>query len=351
MLEPCESESAPLHRGTREPEVASETEAVVAAEPGSEANGELTRIYPGPAGTLCRLRHRLLKISEKETSFDVRGFHERRPETRHELETHGGSFVHGFNLALLVGDADEFAGQALAVPNEERGFAYEGAAMALGILDLLTPGGGGRIEALLQGAGSSHVYMIHVGAGWAFARLHRRPWGRLGGLDPLLRWLAVDGYGFHEGFFKQEPSVRGQRRPRRIAGYATRVFDQGLGRSLWFVEGGDCERIAATVSGFAASRQGDLWSGVGLAATYAGGVRNSDLHQLAEVCGAFLPALAQGAGDAIYVLGWRFESTFRFSADPNDVSELGTVLAIKAAAGIDVRIIMPEVCFSERNRN
>jgi phosphatidylserine/phosphatidylglycerophosphate/cardiolipin synthase-like enzyme len=50
---------------------------------------------------------------------------------------------------------------------------------------------------------------------------------------------------------------------------------------------------------------------------------------------------AQSPGDAIYMLGWRFEANFRFSNQSTDISELGTVLAQKAAAGVDVRIIMP----------
>ncbi|HEX6427086.1 MAG TPA: phospholipase D-like domain-containing protein, partial [Niastella sp.] len=50
---------------------------------------------------------------------------------------------------------------------------------------------------------------------------------------------------------------------------------------------------------------------------------------------------AQSPGDAIYMLGWRFEADFRFSKQTSDPSELRTVLAIKAAAGVDVRIIMP----------
>ena len=50
---------------------------------------------------------------------------------------------------------------------------------------------------------------------------------------------------------------------------------------------------------------------------------------------------AQSPGDAIYMLGWRFEANFRFSKQSGDISELGTVLAQKAAAGVDVRIIMP----------
>jgi phosphatidylserine/phosphatidylglycerophosphate/cardiolipin synthase-like enzyme len=47
------------------------------------------------------------------------------------------------------------------------------------------------------------------------------------------------------------------------------------------------------------------------------------------------------AGDAIYLLGWRFESNFRFSGQSNDIAELGPVLAEKVTKGVDVRLIMP----------
>jgi phosphatidylserine/phosphatidylglycerophosphate/cardiolipin synthase-like enzyme len=49
----------------------------------------------------------------------------------------------------------------------------------------------------------------------------------------------------------------------------------------------------------------------------------------------------QGPGDLIYMLGWRFEANLRFSARNNDPVELGPTLALKAAAGVDVRLIMP----------
>src|SRR5262249_43750809 len=156
-----------------------------------------------------------------------------------------------------------------AVESGERGFAFEGAAMASALLDLLALGRGRRLEGLLRGPGAAHVYMVHVGAGWALARLRRRPWSRLHGLDPLLGWLSVDGYGFHQGFFAWERFVRRQEEPRRLSAYARRAFDQGLGRSLWFVHGADVERIASSVKSFSVRRRGDLWSGVGLAATYA----------------------------------------------------------------------------------
>lgn len=45
------------------------------------------------------------------------------------------------------------------------------------------------------------------------------------------------------------------------------------------------------------------------------------------------------AGDAVYLLGWRFDADFRFNPDPADPSTLGAVLAEKAGQGVDVRLI------------
>jgi hypothetical protein len=247
---------------------------------------------------LRELRTRLVGISPVETSFAVRGFHAAVPEKVRALEGHGVAFVTGFNLALAARDGDEFADRALAVPAAERGFTYEGAGMALAVLDLLALGRGQRLAAFLGGTGAPHVYMVHVGAGWAVARLRRRLWGPLRGLDPLLRWLAADGYGFHQGFFFPGRFVRCGERPRGLTEYQLRVFDQGLGRSLWFVDGADVERIAATVSSFPVARHADLWSGVGLAAAYAGAVEKDELERLVQLLGSFRPHAAQGASFA-----------------------------------------------------
>ncbi len=170
--------------------------------------------------------------------------------------------------------------------------------MGLALLDALVPGRGRRFQAFVEGPGAAHVYMVHVGAGWALARLHRRVERSLARLDPLLGWLAVDGYGFHEGYFHWTRYVREQAHPRKLAGYALRVFDQGLGRSLWFVEGADVARIPATIAAFSLDRQSDLWSGIGLAAVYAGGVEPEAVAALLDAAGPFQPELAQGAAFA-----------------------------------------------------
>ena len=245
-----------------------------------------------------RLRKRLFGISPEETTFARRGFPPVDPRVQQRLERIGRTFVEGYHLALDEPDAATLGGRLDEVDASWRGFAYEGAAMGLALFDAITPWRGRRLDALLAGPGQTHVYMVHVGAGWAAARL---PWLRrnlhryLTRFDPLLRWLIVDGYGFHEGYFHWRQSVAEHAVPRRLTGYARRVFDQGLGRSLWFGTGADVSRVGETIAGFPSSRHADLYGGVGLACAYAGGVDREAIENLREAAGHCRPSLAQGA--------------------------------------------------------
>ena len=210
----------------------------------------------------------------------------------------GRVFATGYNLAVEHG-TPESLGRALdGIEPELRGFAFEGSGMGFALLDCLTPWRRDRISQLLRGAGDAHAYMVHVGVGWVWARLpvnFRRAQARL---DPVLGWLAFDGWGFHEGFFHWPKYITGQSVSQKLSGYERRVFDQGLGRSLWFVNGGDIELIAQTVSNFSADRQSDLWSGIGLGATYAGITSETSLAELRTESASFRPQLAQGAAFA-----------------------------------------------------
>jgi len=186
------------------------------------------------------------------------------------------------------------------VNSELCGFAFEGAAMGLTLLDGLLPGSS-RFKRFLAGPGADHPYMIHVGAGWACARL---PWLRMrmeactASMDPILRWLAIDGFGFHEGYFAWRRVGIRQQVPRGIRGYALRAFDQGLGRSIWFVSCACAERASRIVEQFDRSRRADLWSGIGLASAYAGCYTEQGLSELSAVAQGYGAELAQGAAFA-----------------------------------------------------
>jgi enediyne biosynthesis protein E3 len=123
--------------------------------------------------------------------------------------------------------------------------------------------------------------------------------------DPVLRWLALDGYGFHQAFFQTVRWVSERWRPQRYrawpgpnADYAHNAVDQGIGRALWFINGANPHAVASCIAGFEPSRHNDLWSGAGLASVYAGGVDAGTLTTFRELAGQYRPALAQGAAFA-----------------------------------------------------
>jgi enediyne biosynthesis protein E3 len=245
-----------------------------------------------------KFRQRMFGISAAETSFARRGFHQAEDRVRARLERVGQAFVSGYNAALKHDRLHELTLELELTALEFRGFAFEGAAMALCLLDYFSLRGGKRFQAFLNGPGHSHTYMLHVGAGWMLARLPQNPENFLARLDPLLGWLAIDGFGFHEGYFHWQRSFKSLAVPKKISGYALQVFDQGLGRSLWFVECADLERIASTIARFPVSRRADLWSGIGLASAYAGGVDAAALGTLRQLAGQYYAHLAQGVAFA-----------------------------------------------------
>lgn len=243
----------------------------------------------------------LLALSNEEASFSRRGFYSGDPLVRQQLEQIGRAFINGYNKALRITEPQQLVACLNAEEPELCGFAYEGAAMAFGLLDNLTPWNNRRLRTFLDGPAERHIYMAHVGFGWAIARLpwlSRRPNRCLDAFDPLLRFLAIDGFGFHQGYFHWQQYVRAHKRPVGLSPYAMRVFDQGLGRSLWFIDCAEPLRILDTIASFSHDRHADLWSGVGLAAAYTGTANRNQLELLRDESRDFRLHLAQGAAFA-----------------------------------------------------
>ncbi len=227
-----------------------------------------------------------------EATFLPPGLRESKGWRRIEAVSH--TFIHGYHAALEESRFELLVPRLNIIEPELRGFAFEGAAMGLTVLDCLLPRKN-RLRAFLAGPGSPYIFLLYVGAGMALARLRRRPERFLAQLDPVMSWAAIDGYGFHEGFFSWKRSLQEKTIPVYFSGYACRVFDQGLGRSLWFSAGTDVERIAATVATFPSSRHADLWSGVGAGCAYLGGVDRTDIETLCTLAEAYRTQLARGA--------------------------------------------------------
>lgn len=250
--------------------------------------------------TMLKLLHPILRIDEREVDFSLRGFSYVRAEVRERLEHIGRTFLRGYHAALEENNQDILGQQLAEIEAEYQGFGFEGAAMALAVLDSLSLSGR-RFAEFLAGAGRRHKYILYVGAGWACARL---PWLRwrvdavIRRFDPVLRWLVVDGLGFHEGYFHWPVTIDKGRIPANLSESARHVFYQGLGRSLWFVKGADVPEIAATIAKFKPQYGADAWSGIGVGCAYAGGLHRDEILALREYAGVHYPALAQGAAFA-----------------------------------------------------
>ncbi len=168
----------------------------------------------------------------------------------------------------------------------------------MAILDFIMPWRKNQLPLFINGEGQNHIYMLHVGAGWAIARLPVDPEKFIRKYHPLYRWLAIDGYGFHQAYFKTKSYVYQQKNPENLSSEARPVFYQGVGRCLWFIEGAQPEKIDQTINKFPEVLRKDLWAGVGLAASYAGGIDKEGLSLLKELSGIYLPQLGQGAAFA-----------------------------------------------------
>lgn len=241
---------------------------------------------------LGKILRPLFGVSGEDTSFSE-GDH----EAAERLETVIRLVTKGCHLTLQNSRFEVLVPRLNAVEAELRGFAYEGAGIGLAALDCLLPWKN-RTRDFLDGPGSSYIYAVPLGAGMALARLRRKPERFLTRMDPVLGWLIIDGYGFHEGFFARRRYVEKKEVPAHLSAYARRVFDQGLGRSIWFSQSTNVERVATTISTFPIARQADLWSGVGLACGYTGGVDRAAVETLRIMAGSYRSQLAVGAAFA-----------------------------------------------------
>lgn len=239
---------------------------------------------------LSKLRRSLLGVSHKEAT----AFSEGNSPTWKHLETAVQAAVGGYHAVLEGSRFEDLVPRLNTVPLELRGYAYEGAAMGLTGMDCFLPWKK-RLRAYMAGPGAPHIYMVHIGAGEALARLRRRPEPFIARLeDRALCWLVMDGYGFHEGFFSRHRYVDEQIVPGHLSSYARRIFDQGLGRSIWFSAGADVERIATMIAAFPQARQADLWIGIGVACGYVGGVDRAAIEALQRAADAYRPQMAVG---------------------------------------------------------
>lgn len=218
-------------------------------------------------------------------------------EARKQLRLSSTSFIDAYNTSLEVDLGQKLFSILGTYDKSFRGFAYEGTGMGMAMLDYTSFSKRNRLSEFVEKA-PSYTMLAYIGAGFAIAVLNRDLKRSLAPLKPLERWWAIDGYGFYCGIFRWEQAVEKQRYPKKVKGYGQRAFDRGIGRSLWFRLNDDVNEIADVIKTFPEHRQADLWSGIGLASTYAGGVDRATLEAIKANAGPYKSYVALGSSMA-----------------------------------------------------
>ncbi len=192
------------------------------------------------------------------------------------------------NLPALIGYLE----------NTEKAFssiAYESASMAIAIKDFEALTFPHEWILFANGPAANHQAQVYVGLGWAIAKSNFPFLTAVEKLHSRFYFRITDGCGYYDGSFKHRRTVTNKELPVYLPAAAMPMYDQGVGRSIWYTEKADIHKIRSTIETFAASRHADLWRGVGIAVAYVGGCDDADLKTLLKSAGSSAFQLACGA--------------------------------------------------------
>lgn len=228
----------------------------------------------------------------------ARGISSISPGVQQRMHQIRGTLIQGFQMAIANDNPEAIISQLDNIDDELRGFACEGVGMGLTQRDLVAPSQHNRVESFIAATKTAYEHFVYVGVGLMLGKtpLPLEPY--LSQLNPDRAWLVIDGYGFQHGLSHWQKYLDNFAIPEHLSGYACRVFDQGMGRSIWFVDGADPLHIAQTIASFPPARQADLWGGIGFVCTYSGGAERATLEALKLAAGTYQFALIQGSAFA-----------------------------------------------------
>lgn len=202
--------------------------------------------------------------------------------------------MQGFRATLEDGRFEVLVARLNEFEADWRGFAYEGVGLGFAVFDYFLPWRK-RLQAFVRGPGAPYIIPVYIGAGLAIGRLggRRLEWFAARQDNPVFNWMVVDGYGFYKGFFSRRRYLEEKAIPPYLSPYGRRVFDQGLGRSIWFAMGENVDQVSAMIASFPEARQADLWSGAAFACAYAGSpMDRTALEALRTAAGPYRSQLA-----------------------------------------------------------
>lgn len=217
---------------------------------------------------------KILWDKQYQSNIDRRPLFEIRQESVEDI------FVQSQKLAEGHGNIDELISVLNQFESDLRSVAYEGASFAIGMKALKSD----NLQLwydFLSKSDQIHMHHITIGFGWSFAALNI-PFGYYNSIieDNYLFPMILDGYGYYCALFKARRTLRNKEIPLEFDKCQLCAFDNGVGRRIWYTTKGNSDDIDTLISSFPIERQENLWSGVGMACMYVGGIDKSIVKEL-----------------------------------------------------------------------
>ena len=191
---------------------------------------------------------------------------------------------------------------------EFRSIAYESASMAIALTDLEAGSFPAQWVLFANGPACLHKPQVYIGLGWAIAKTGLCFLTAIEKLHAAFYYRIADGCGYYDGSFKRRHTVINKELPAYLPPAALPMYDQGIGRSIWYTEKAAVHNISNRIKTFAPDRHADLWRGVGTAVAYVGGCHDEELETLFQyaasnsyqlTCGAALAARSRAMANTM----------------------------------------------------
>ncbi len=212
-----------------------------------------------------------------------------------KMDTIQNTFLHVQDIFFESADWKRHVVELESTDIEFRSIAYESASMSIALEDLKQ---GEQLTHWLQflnEAALAHATQVHVGLGWAFSQALKNPIDYLTELHPMSRYRVLDGYGYYEGIFRRRRSIVNHLKLQAEDTVASAALDQGIGRSIWYLNKGIIDDAKTMIEDFAPDRHKDLWRGLGIAIAYVGGCGEGLLHEILLKTDSYKTQLATGS--------------------------------------------------------
>ncbi|MBL4594812.1 MAG: DUF1702 family protein [Flavobacteriales bacterium] len=209
-------------------------------------------------------------------------------------------FIDSKEKGLSITNHSELNKALLSNDGEFISIAYEAASMGIAINSIKNNNSLVIWNEFYQNYGLKHAVQIHVGLGWALSELNLDLNSYSNDFEPLLKYRVIDGFAYYDGKFKRRQAVRMQQIPENLDDLSIRAYNQGLGRSFWYIAQAEVEKLVRMINIFPEERHYDMWRGVGVAVAYVGGADSIILEELIQAASKHITAFKCGIAIATH---------------------------------------------------